>query len=337
MDNEINLLKKQIKENKIDKLYLFFGEEKFLIDKYIKDITNLVPDMGFPEFNRIVIDGAEASLSDVSDAVDSFPMMSDKKLIIITDTGAFGAKTSAETKEYYTAIFGKITDDTVLIIREENVDKRSTVYKSIKKSGTVVEFKNLSDTDLVAWVIRRAHREDKKITRENAELLVSICEKGLGYLENEIIKLCSYCENEITEPAIKKLASKSLEAKVFDLCDYIMAKDADKALALLSDLKINKESPYAILYLFYSSFEKILKTQLLIKSNMSKRDIVSSLSVPFSVADKYINAAKGFKQSEIISLIISVPEFDLSIKRGEIEQWKAVEKLIFKGIDKRKE
>ena len=177
MDNEITLLKKQIKENKTDKLYLFFGEEKFLIDKYIKDITNLVPDMGFPEFNRIIIDGAEASLSDISDAVDSFPMMSDRKLIIITDTGAFGAKSSAEIKEYYTTLFGKITDDTVLIIREENVDKRSAVYKSIKKYGTVVEFKILSDTDLVTWVIRRAHREEKKITRENAEYG---CERG-GY------------------------------------------------------------------------------------------------------------------------------------------------------------
>ena len=60
MDNEINILKNQIKNNKLQKLYVFFGEEKFLQELYIKKITELVPDAGFPEFNRFIIDGAEA-------------------------------------------------------------------------------------------------------------------------------------------------------------------------------------------------------------------------------------------------------------------------------------
>ena len=111
---------------------------------------------------------------------------------IITDSGAFAAKAPAEVKDYYTSLFERLTDDTVLVIRENetdkksSVDKRSTVYKSAKKHGLTVEFKNLSETDLVAWVIRRAHKAGKNISRQNAELLVSISEKGLGNMENEI-------------------------------------------------------------------------------------------------------------------------------------------------------
>lgn len=339
MDNEINILKNQIKNNKLQKLYVFFGEEKFLQELYIKKITELVPDAGFPEFNRFIIDGAEASLTDIADAVDTFPMMTDRKLIIITDSGAFAAKAPAEVKDYYTSLFERLTDDTVLVIRENetdkksSVDKRSTVYKSAKKHGLTVEFKNLSETDLVAWVIRRAHKAGKNISRQNAELLVSISEKGLGNIENEIVKLASYCDEEITEPIIKKLASKSFEAKIFDLSDHIMTKNADKAIALLESLKSDTSAtPIGILALLYSAFEKVLKTQLLMKSNMSKKDIGASLSIPFWTVDKYITAAKGFSHSELIDLLILVPELDLSIKRGELDQWRAVEKLIYKGI-----
>ena len=42
------------------------------------------------------------------------------------------------------------------------------------EGGTIFEFKTLSETDLVAWVISRAHKEGKNISRQNAELLVSI-------------------------------------------------------------------------------------------------------------------------------------------------------------------
>ena len=335
MDNEISVLKKQIKEKKTGSLYLFFGDEKYLQELYMKQISELVPDAGFPEFNRFVIDGADASLSDVTDAVETFPMMTDKKLVIVTDSGAFSAKASSEIKEYYISVFEKLTDDTVLILRENNVDKRSTVYKSAKKHGLAVEFKQLSDTDLVAWIIRRAGKVGKKISRQNAELLVATCEKGLGTLENEIVKLTAYCDEEITEPIIKRLASKSIEAKVFDLSDHIMSKNADKALSLLRSLKLDTSAtPIGMLALLYSSFEKVLKVQILMKSNMSKKDISATVSVPFWIIDKYISAAKNFSERELTDLLILIPELDLSIKRGEIEQWKAVDKLVFKGIGK---
>ena len=48
-------LKKQLKSGKTGNLYLFFGEEAFIKDSYIKYMQSLIPDDGFPDFNRIFI------------------------------------------------------------------------------------------------------------------------------------------------------------------------------------------------------------------------------------------------------------------------------------------
>ena len=72
-------LKRQIKENKLKPLYLFYGTETFLKETYIKAIRDAVPDNGFEEFNHITLKGPDVTLSEYDDAWESFPMMAEKK------------------------------------------------------------------------------------------------------------------------------------------------------------------------------------------------------------------------------------------------------------------
>ncbi|MBP3360523.1 MAG: DNA polymerase III subunit delta [Clostridia bacterium] len=328
-------LKNQLNNKKLSSLYLFFGEETFLIDLYIDKIKALVPDMDFPDFNRISLDGKTAPLTEIADAVDGFPMMADKKLVIINDSGAFKGKLAENIREFYISIIKNISSDTVVIFRESDVDKRSAVYKAAAKNGTAVEFARLGDSDLAAWVIREAASAGKKITRANAELLVSVSDRGLETLKNEVSKLSAYAEEEeITAPIIERLASRSTEAKVFDLCDLITAKDADGALSMLEALKTNKTSPFSIMYLLYAAFEKALKAQLLSSRGEPFQSIAAALAVPKFAVQKYLKVAKTFTEKELTQLLILIPELDLSIKRGAVGQWQAVERLVFTGLGK---
>lgn len=332
----IQELKKQLNNKTLSSLYLFFGEEAFLIDLYIDKIKALVPDMDFPDFNRIILDGKSAPLKEIADAVDGFPMMAERKLVIINDSGAFKGKLSEDTKEFYTGLLKNISPDTVLIFRESEVDKRSAVYKAAAKNGVAVEFARLGDSDLAAWVIREATSAGKKITRANAELLVSVSDRSLETLKNEVSKLSSYADEEITAPIIEKLASRSLEAKVFDLCDLITARDADGALGMLEALKTNKTSPFSIMYLLYATFEKALKAKLLSSRGEPFQSVAAALAVPKFAVQKYIGVAKNFSEKELTHLLMLIPELDLSIKRGAAEQWQAVERLVFTGLGKDK-
>lgn len=321
-------LKNQLSDNKLMPLYLFYGEEEFLINLNIDKIKKLVPHNDFEDFNRIILNGADCSLAQVADALDTFPMMADRKLVIIKDSGAFGAKAAAEVREFYTEKIENLQEDTVLIFKETSVDKRSAVYKAAMKKGWVGEFTRLDDMDLVTWLIREARARKRKLDRDNAAYMVQMTDRSLQTLKNELEKVCAYTEEEITKPAIDKLVSRSLEARVFDLCDAMMNKDADKSLIMLSDLKTNKESPYGILYILYTTFSKMLMARMLMERNEPEEAFAEALSVPKFSVRKYVSGARKFTKQELSQKLMLITETDLAIKRGETEQWQGVERFI---------
>ena len=326
-------LKKLINDKKLSGLYLLYGPEKYIKESYIKKMTNLIDDCGFPDFNKIIIDGKAMTASEIDDAIESFPMMSEKKLILIKDSGIF-YKANEEQKEYWVNRLDALPDYVVLIFDEDNVDKRGVLYKRAAKAGLSVEFDYMSDADLVTWVCREVMNAHLKISKDVAEYFVSVCDEGMSNLKNELNKLLNYCEEQITKTDIDKIVSKAIGIKVFELTDCIMAKNADGALKILYELKTVKESAFKLLYLLSSSFDKMLKCSILLSSGENYNDIASKIGTAPFIAKKYANSARGFGENYLVDRIIEVADIDLAIKSGEIDEWAALEQYVINACEK---
>lgn len=322
-------LKKQIKENSIGSLYLFYGEEEYLKKVYTDKIKEQVPDGGLAEFNHIYLNGS-VPLSEYDDAWESFPMMVDRKLIIIKDSNIMKAKKgkdegeSKETiKEFWLEKLNRLSDDTVVIFNEASVDKRSVIFKEISKKGTVVEFSYMSESELVTWVIGQCLNKKKKISKDVALYFVQRVDKGLNNLINELEKLYEYCDEEIYKTDIDRVVSKSLNVITFDLTDAIMANDANKAVAVLNDIRtLTKESSFAILYLMLSNFEKVLQIKLMSKKPVS--EIASSMGMAPFIVSKYMSMAKRFSEETLLKMVNRVASIDMEIKQGRTDEWTAL-------------
>lgn len=335
-NDDLIKLKKQIKDNALLPLYVFCGEEDFLREMYVQKVIDCVPDGGFPEFNHITLNGADVPFSEYDDAWESFPMMTDRKLIHIKDSGIFSTKRAAggpgaeEKKEFWLEKLGRVADDTVVVFDESSVDKRSALYKAAVKAGMVVEFNYLSDADLVTWVIRQSLKAKKKISKENAYYLTTLCDPGLGNINNELNKLLDFCGEEIYKTDIDRVVSKSTQVIVFELTDAIMAGNAQKAMATLVDLRNVKENAFTILYLLFSSFEKMLHAKLM--SGSPQGEIAAKLGVSPYIARKYIDGASGFSGEALVWMTRRVAEIDLAIKEGRTADWPALEQYVMECI-----
>ncbi|MDD6734751.1 MAG: DNA polymerase III subunit delta [Clostridiales bacterium] len=321
-------LKQQIKNKQIGNLYLFFGEEVFIKDMYLEHMQNLVPDGGFGDFNRIFLEGRDISSDKVDDALDSFPMMAEKKIIIIKNSGIFKSA-SEDTKELWLERLKNIPDFVLLIFDERDVDKRSALYKAVSKYGSAVEFGYMKDYEVSAWVVREANKLGKKISKECAELLVSMCDPGIQNVKNELDKLCNYCDSEIYKTDIEKVVSKPLGIVVFEITDAIMEKKSDKAMSVILRLKDNRESAFNILYLLSAAFDKMLFCRLMLDENATYDMISSRLKLPPFITRKYIDGAKGFSKEFLIGRICKTAEYDLAVKQGEIDEWTALLQYLF--------
>ena len=332
-DNGFIELKKDIRDNKIRNLYLFFGDEVYIKEIYINKLKESIDDGGFPDFNHIFIDEKENDFALLNDSIESFPMMSERKLVIIKNSGVF-SKPKEEVKNFWLERINTLPEYVTLVFDEEAIDKRSALYKQAVKSGLVVEFEFLKEVDMVAWVEREARNQKKIISKNNSAYMVSICDEGLSYVKNELDKLLNFCSEEITLSDIDRLVSKSLSVRVFELTDAIMSGNSNKALSLINDFKTVKESAFKILYLLSGTFDKLLRTKLMLKEGASFSDISEKTGLKPFVVKKYIESGKKFSESFLVERIMRVAEIDLSIKEGSIDEWVALEQYVLEAVKK---
>lgn len=330
-------LKRQIKEKTLKPLYLFYGDETYLKELYTSRIAEQIPDGGFPEFNHIKLEGSAVPFSDYDDAWESFPMMTDRKLILIKDSGIFKLRKSKddlhstdELKEFWTEKFKRISEDTVVIFDETNVDKRSALYKAASKAGAVIEFDYLSEADLVTWVVKQCLDSKKKISKDTAYYLITRCDPGLNNINNELQKLLTFCDEEIYKSDIDRVVSKSLQVITFELSDAIMAHDVQKAMTVLNDLKTVKENAFTIMYLLFSNFDKMLHVKLL--GNAATGEIAAKIGAAPFIARKYLESSRGFSEDALTRMVIRVSEIDLAIKEGKTDDWTALEQYVIECI-----
>lgn len=338
--NNVSELKIQIKENRLSRLYVFYGEEEYLKEYYIKKISDLIPDAGLEDINHIVLNG-KVDYGEYAAAWEGMPMMTDRRLLLIRDSNIFTLSKSKdiippteEEREFWNEKLKRLSDDTVVIFCEKNVDGRSALFKAAKKAGVAVEFKYMTPAELKAWVIKRALKAGKKIDDKTAEYLISVIDPGMNSLEHETDKLLNFCDDIIYRSDVDRVVSKSTEVKIFDLTDGISEGNADRVLKILGDLRTHNESAFSTLYLIYSNITKLLKIKL--SGAASPHEAVAALNTTDWLARKYLSGAEGFSEEALMRMVMRVPEIDYEIKSGLIDERTALEQYILEAMEFRR-
>ena len=336
--NDIIELKEQLKENKLNKLYLFYGDEEFLKEHYIQKIQDMVDDCGLEEFNRIKIDGTN-DYSIYDDAVEGMPMMAEKRTLLVRDSNIFTTRRAGSVvpptesqKAFWEDKFSRLSDDTIVIFCEKNVDARSSLFKLAKKVGVAVNCEFMPENELASYAVRNALKANKKMDMSVAQYFVSVIDSGLYNLNRELDKLINFCDDIIYKSDIDRVVSKTMSVQIFDIIDGITEKNAEKIFSVINSLKTQKESPFGILYLIYSNVEKMLKLKL--SGVSSRNDAVSILGGSPWLAGRYLDNSRKFDTATLTQMVVRVPEIDYEIKQGLVGEWQALENYIFNCIQK---
>ena len=85
---DIKELKKTVSEGNIKNLYLFYGEEEYLVKLYISQIKEkIIDNPALEDLNYIVFD--EFNQKSFEDAISTLPAFAEKKMIVFNQTGIF--------------------------------------------------------------------------------------------------------------------------------------------------------------------------------------------------------------------------------------------------------
>ena len=333
----LEILKKQIKENSLQNVYLLYGAEEYLIKYYINTITKLVVNPENMEMNYISFDG-KTDVDTIIANCETLPMFSEKKLVIAKNSGLFkskkgdaaGGSEKKATKDKLAEYLENMPSYTCLILVESDIDKRLKLVNAIKKYGLVVELEYQKPADLVKWVIKAFRNYNKSIEQMPASYLVENSEYSMTELLNEIEKIINFVgeKSQIIIDDIEMVCSKTIKSRIFDLTDAISERNMSKALTLLSDMAALKEPMQKVLFMIIRQIRMLYRIKLLRQKGLRDDLVAKQLGLTPYVASKVMNISKNLDISTLEKAMYYSLELDESIKTGKITDRIAIELLI---------
>ncbi len=326
-DGSLERLRRDLRDDKLMRVYLLFGEEAYLKEYYLNTIRSKVLSGVMDDFNYIVIEGDKADLDLIRTEIDTPPMLAEKKLILVKYSGIFKS-VSSSVKEFWSDTLADLPDYLCLVFYEEEADKRGVLYKAVNANGLAVDCAYMEDSELINWVERCCREAGKKMSRDTVEHLIKNCDNGMHAISRELEKLFAYGEETITTKDVDRMVTKLPQSRVFEMIDCIMKRDAEGMFSLLEQAKTLKESPFMILENLCGYFSKILYTQYLLQSGATPPEIAGKIKVPPFFARDYIDYAKRFGNAFLRKAISQINQIDYDIKRGKARDWLSIEQFL---------
>jgi len=339
---------KDLKENKFSPMYIFYGEEKYLIEYVLKLFKEKIVDSTYADFNYIFLDGGDVSIDDVIGSLETLPLFSEKKIVVINDCCYFQKSKSgisAYDEEKLINYFKNPSENTIAIfISNGNSDKRKKLYKEFSKTGKSIYFGKFSDIEFFKWISKKFKVAEKEIDKNTIMHLI----ENVGYLgknstvnlfdvDGEICKLISYCSNKdvIKIRDVDSIIKKSFESNIFELLDEIGNKNSAKAMKITHTLLESGEAELKIIAMISRQFRIIYKTKVFDEEGYTASTTATKLGIPSFVARKNGAIAKRMDYRQIGESIGECIKYERYIKTGVMSADVALETLIL-SISKNK-
>lgn len=148
VSQEVKNLQEDIKTGKFKNAYLLFGEEAYLKIQYKEKLIHaLNPDDDTMNFTKY--EGKGIEVREMIDLCETMPFFADHRVVLVENSGFFKNKCD-ELADYMKTL----PDYLRLVFVEEEVDKRSRMYKAVKNCGRIVEFAKQDEKTLMRWAGR---------------------------------------------------------------------------------------------------------------------------------------------------------------------------------------
>ena len=321
--------------------YLFFGKEKYLMENAIGYLLNKYVK-GSEAFNYIKFKGVEAKPEDIISACETYPVMNDKKVVLVRDVTDFIAE--YDLKKSFYEFLDNLSNFVVLIFWDTaNIKKTTKFYKYFQKNHRDIDFGKLSPVDANRFVKSYFLRKGKKINDREAALFI----KESGYtsknedvvlldLNSEMDKIAAAAKSDlISESDVRNLITENIDTNIFAFLDSMLQRNSEIALVEFHNLvKLGEKYPI-IFYMIIRQVKNLLSYKILSEKNISQAEIMNKMEVSKYEFDKKIKIyEKNFSKEFLIDFYEELISADEFFKTSSVDEKVIFETIIIKYCQK---
>jgi len=319
-------------------LYLFHGQEDFLIEKDIGKLKKKLLDKSFISMNYKTY--SNPKFPDLMDILSTQPMMFGNSLIIVECDNYFEAKTGASFDDKQLSQIEKALSsvpEQINIIflykiergSNKKIDTRKKLYKIFSKACEVREFKQLPTYDkTLPTVITKLGKENEiELTNDCTAKIIEMLGSNLRVIDNEIKKLKLYIYPN-TKPSVKDIERICTTTQdIFKLVDYFVLSRKNEAMKEL-DMLTQTQHPLQILALLQSTISRLINLKLLSR-DMNAFEIAKKVNMHEYRVKLELEKIRNYKYDDLLQLKKNLIDCEFKMKTGQIySEQLAVEQII---------
>ncbi len=311
--DEVKQLVTDIKNGNIKPIYFLMGEEAYYIDKISDYIEANILAEEEKGFNQMVLYGRDVTIDDIVGNAKRYPMMAERQVVIVKE-----AQDLSRTIEKLASYAENPQPTTVLVLnyKYKKLDKRKTLFKTLKKIGVVYESKKLYENQVADWIRRVLSPKGYTITPKAAQMLVEFLGTDLSKINNELEKLQIILpkDSQITPDHIEENIGISKDFNNFELRKAIGEKNVVKTHQIVQYFADNpKDNPMVVtVSLLFNFFSQLLHFHGL--KDKSPRSVASALKVNPYFVNEYVSAARNYPMKKVSTVIATLRDFDVKSK-----------------------
>lgn len=330
--NGLAELKQQLKNKQPGRLYIFHGEEVFLLKHYLGQMRKLLVDELTESFNSHRFNHENFTLQEFGDAVEGMPMMAETTFVQVDEVDFFKfaelernkmAEFLSDIPEWCTVVF---TYETVAWKPDKRLKK---LWGAVEENATIVEFAKQDQRDLVAWIGRHFAANGKRISTDLCVYLIDITGGTMTALAGEIQKICAYSGAEnIHKTDIDAVVEPVLDAVVFQMTDLLSEGRFAAALEKLQTLLKMQQEPLAILGAVGMHYRRLGTARTMLDHGKNASDLAKLCGIPDYPARKSMEAARRVRPEFCARANALILETDYAMKTSFGDSERLLEMLI---------
>jgi DNA polymerase-3 subunit delta len=324
-----DILERQFKKNAVLPVYLWYGEEEFLIRGELTRLETWLEQRG-DLAAKIAVDAADTPLAEVLIQARSPQLWGGRQLIVVWEVERYKSEELTVLTKYLQAP----ARQTCLLLIAPGLKHKDVqahqVWRQLLQQEAALGFPRLREGELPGWLQQEAKRQGKTLAPGAAKQIVEAAGQNLLELHQELEKLILYAgaETTITSAHIAKLSSHSRTHTIFELVEALGQSQPDKALQVLARLLELGEHPSKIIVMLARQIRLLMRTREGLKRNLNAVELAKELGVPKFSAEKLQRQARGFRLAQLKSQLIRLHEADQQIKTGMAVPRLLLEKVI---------
>ncbi len=325
-------LKLSVRNKQPRRLYVFHGQEQFLLRHYLVQIKKILIDELTESFNYHRLTNETFTMQSFADAVENLPMMADFTMVQVDDVDLF--KLPEDERNKAAEILGDIPEYCTVVFTYETTqwkpDKRfKKLWDSLSENGQIVEFGKQDQRDLIAWITRHFAANKKNISTDLCAYLLEITDGTMTSLAGEISKICAYSGADVIKKSdIDAVTEPVLDAVAFQMTDMLSAGKYDVALQKLAQLFKMQQEPIVLLGAVGGHFRRLSVARTLLDNGKNAQHMQKLTGLADYACRKTMESARRFSPTFLRKATSLILETDYRMKTSFDDPQRLLELLV---------